>query len=240
MKVETEGMLGTSAMVTAVRCWPTTGANMRPMHTKARAGRTGRTRLSSSEAAWFRSSFAPKHSAVSRKKPAGALKTRPLDLILEVAPDAVHDLAVARIVAQLQHVARPLQRYIDDGLGAARARGHHHDLVGERHRLVDAVGDEHQRLLVDLPDAQELLLQDGAVLLVERRERLVHQQDLGIVGKGARDRDALAHAAGELVGVVVREAGEAGAVEIAPDRFLDLPFGRLAHLEPIGRVLPDG
>ncbi len=86
---------------------------------------------------------------------------------------------------------------------------------------------------------KQLLLQDGAVLLVERRERLVHQQDLGIVGEGARDRDALAHAAGELVGVVVREAGEAGAVEIAPDRFLDLALGRLAHLQAIGRVLPD-
>src|SRR5579863_1047843 len=140
MKVEPEGTLGTGAMVTAVRCWPTTGANMRPMHTKKRAGRTGRTRLSSSEPVQKR--FTPEHSAFSRKNPTGASKTRPLDLVLEVAPDAVHNLAVARVVAQLQHVARPLQRHVDDALGAARARGHHHDLVGERHRLVDAVGDE--------------------------------------------------------------------------------------------------
>src|SRR5258708_8813527 len=51
------------------------------------------------------------------------LKPRPLDLVLEVAPDAVHDLAVARVVAQLQPVARAFQRDVDGGLGAARVRG---------------------------------------------------------------------------------------------------------------------
>jgi hypothetical protein len=45
MKVEPEGTLGTSAMVTDVRCGPITGANRRPMLTKARAGRMGRTKL---------------------------------------------------------------------------------------------------------------------------------------------------------------------------------------------------
>src|SRR6516162_10269602 len=83
---------------------------------------------------------------------------RPLDLVLEVPPDRVDDLAIARVVAQLEHVARPLQRDVDDGLGAAGTGGHDHDLVGERHRLVDAVSDEYHRLLVDLPDAQQLLL----------------------------------------------------------------------------------
>src|SRR5258707_15723099 len=116
MNVDPDGTLGTSAMVTAVRCCPITGANMRPMPTKARAGQMGRTLFSVPEsdgralfcaAGWD-------YSGCWLKKLPGGLTPRPLDLVLEVAPDAVHDLAVARVVAQLQHVARPLQGDVDD------------------------------------------------------------------------------------------------------------------------------
>ena len=47
--------------------------------------------------------------------------------------------------------------------------------------------------------AHELLLHDDAGLRVERAEGLVHQQHLGLEHIGARDRDALLHAARELV-----------------------------------------
>ena len=43
---------------------------------------------------------------------------------------------------------------------------------------------------------------------VERAERLVHQQHVGIVDQGAADRDPLAHAAGQLVRPLVLEAVE--------------------------------
>jgi len=59
-------------------------------------------------------------------------------------------------------------------------------------------------------------------LLVERRERLVHQQHLGIGGEGARDRDALLHSARKLVGVAVSKGQQSGAVEIMADGFLDM------------------
>ena len=49
------------------------------------------------------------------------------------------------------------------------------------------------------PDAQELEAHLVARQRVERRERLVHQQDVGIEQQRARDRDALLHAAGQLV-----------------------------------------
>ena len=48
-----------------------------------------------------------------------------------------------------------------------------------------------------------------AQLGVERRERLVHQQDLGFHGERAGDRDALAHAAGQRGRIGVGEVGEA-------------------------------
>ena len=44
---------------------------------------------------------------------------------------------------------------------------------------------------------------------VERAERLVHEQDLGVVAQGPGDRDALAHAAGELARERLLEALQA-------------------------------
>ena len=52
-----------------------------------------------------------------------------------------------------------------------------------------------------LPDAQELEIHLLARERVERAERLVHQDELRIVDERARDRGALLHAAGELVGI---------------------------------------
>ena len=48
---------------------------------------------------------------------------------------------------------------------------------------------------------------------VERARRLVEEHELGLHGEGARDRDALLLAAGELRGVGVRLVGEPDAVE---------------------------
>ena len=75
---------------------------------------------------------------------------------------------------------------------------HHHDVVGERHRLFLAVGD------LDEADAEFALqpLQLAAHLhpqeRIERGERLVEQQDLRLGDQGAGERDALLLAAGEL------------------------------------------
>jgi hypothetical protein len=49
-----------------------------------------------------------------------------------------------------------------------------------------------------LPDAQELALHQAAGLRIERAERLVHQQNLGIESECPRDRGALLHASREL------------------------------------------
>ena len=47
-------------------------------------------------------------------------------------------------------------------------------------------------------DPEHEVLEVGAGLRVDRGERLVHEQDLGLVGEGPRDRHALLHPAGEL------------------------------------------
>jgi len=49
-----------------------------------------------------------------------------------------------------------------------------------------------------LGQVQELVLQAAADQRVQRRERLVHQQDVGIGGERAGQADALLHAAGQF------------------------------------------
>ena len=60
-----------------------------------------------------------------------------------------------------------------------------------------------------LPDLQQLVLQVATGLRVERAERLVHRQRLGLGGQGAGDADALAHAAR----LRLRSARHAGAAQ---------------------------
>ncbi len=114
-----------------------------------------------------------------------------------------------RRVAARVEAARARQVDVHHPLDAARARAHDHYAVGEQHGLVDAVGDEHDGLLRGHPQSLEvdahLLAREG----VERAERLVHQQQRRIVDQRAHDSRALAHAAGELARVAVREVREA-------------------------------
>jgi hypothetical protein len=77
------------------------------------------------------------------------------------------------------------------------------------------------------------VLQLFARLGVQGRERLVHQQHAGLVGQAARDVDALLHAAGQLVRIVVFEgrqpyqgqAFEAGPESVVQAQTEITPFG---------------
>ena len=78
----------------------------------------------------------------------------------------------------------------------------------------------------------QLGLQDHAVLRVERGERLVHQQHRRVGDEGARDRAALAHAAGELVRKVAAELGEADELERGVDPLRGFRGGNAARHQP--------
>ena len=80
---------------------------------------------------------------------------------------------------------------------------------------------------VSAADARQLGLHPLARHLVERAERLVHQQQPRTLGERARDRDALLHAARELIGMPVGEVRE-------PDQLRELGDARLA-LAPLPR-----
>ena len=63
------------------------------------------------------------------------------------------------------------------------------------------------------PQLEDVVAQALAGQHVERRERLVHQQHVGLDDERARDADALAHAAGELARQRALEAGQADQLD---------------------------
>ena len=76
--------------------------------------------------------------------------------------------------------------------------------VDRIHRLGDRMGDEARSVLSrPRPELQQLLVELVAHDLVERAERLVHQQQVGIEGQRAGDRGALLHAARQLPGILL-------------------------------------
>jgi hypothetical protein len=89
-----------------------------------------------------------------------------------------------------------------------------------------------------LLDFHQLELGFLAQLLVERAERFVEQQQLGPLGEGAGEGDALALAAGQLVRLalaVILELHQ-GFKQFGDAR-LDLGLRQVVALQPVGDVL---
>ena len=135
--------------------------------------------------------------------------------------------------------ARPRQVDRDHLRDAPRPRRHHDDARREEDRFGDRVRDEDDRRAAGLPDAQELDVESLARHLVERAERLVHEQERGIEGERARDRDALLHAAGELPRWCSREALKLDELEHLVDPLLPALLVPARELERQGDVLRD-
>src|ERR1700730_15672648 len=116
------------------------------------------------------------------------------DFFLDERPDLVQVLEELRLALEMQG-ARARDVDVEDGLDAPGPRAHHDDAVGEEDGLVDLVGNEEHRLAGLVPDLEQLLLHELARLGIERGERLVHEQDLGVGGERAGQVTALLHAA---------------------------------------------
>jgi len=103
------------------------------------------------------------------------------------------------------------------------AEVHHRDVVAEVFDDGEVVGDEQVReaeLLLQFAKQVENLRLDGDV---QRTDRLVADDEAGVERQGAGDADALALAAGELVGVAVSVFGfEADAFEQVFDAVVEL------------------
>ena len=87
------------------------------------------------------------------------------------------------------------------------------DVGGQFHGFADLVRRHDDGGAARQRAREKRLLQDGDGAIVERGERLVEQQKSGIVQEGARDGEALPHAAGEFAGHAVFHPVEADAFE---------------------------
>ena len=117
---------------------------------------------------------------------------------------------------------------------------HEDDPVGDVHRLLLVVRDQHGRHV----DVVVQAAQPGAELLadagVERAERLVQQQHLGLDGQSARQGHPLALPAGELRRVPLGEPVQLHEVEQLVDALADRRLRLLADREPEADVVAHG
>src|SRR5262245_30466313 len=162
-----------------------------------------------------------------------------LGFLLDQPPDALLERDECRMVLERQRaLSRQLNR--DDVLDAGGPRREHDDAVGEEHSLVDLVSHEQRGGLGAREDFQQFHLHEFARLRVERGERLVEQQELRLYRESARDIHALAHAAGELVRIVLGKASESDELDQRARALLALGLGEPAlQVEAVGHVLDD-
>ena len=74
--------------------------------------------------------------------------------------------------------ARPRQIDLDDLFDAPRTITQHDDAIAQLHGFRNTVRDQQRRLMKPLPNFKQLLTEQQTRLLVERRERFVHQAEI--------------------------------------------------------------
>ena len=111
--------------------------------------------------------------------------------------DVISDPYKLRIV----HITR--MRKVDRNLllDAGRLVCQNQDALGKIYGLFDVVRDENDSLLQLFPDADDLILQIKARFDVHLPIGLVHQQKVGVHGKGPTDDDFLLGAGGQFAGI---------------------------------------
>src|SRR6266536_2837724 len=112
--------------------------------------------------------------------------------------------------------ARPRQGDVAAVVDLAGTGAHHQHPVREEHRLGDRVRDEQHASVGLHPDALQFHVHPVAGDLVQRPERLVHQQQRGVERQRPGDRDPLLHAAGELPHRVLLEPLQADQLQHLP------------------------
>src|SRR5437879_4993698 len=92
------------------------------------------------------------------------------DLIAEVVPDLLVDLAKTWLEADLGDVARPWKVDLVVALDRTGTRGDHEHAVTQRNRLFEVMRHEHDRRRARGPETEELVLHQRARLHVEGAE----------------------------------------------------------------------
>src|SRR5215211_1346374 len=127
--------------------------------------------------------------------------------------------------------ARLRQRHVDVLAQATGPWRQHNDAVGQDHSLLHIVGDEENGDPPHCMNAQQFPMHAAAGLRVEARERFVHEQNIRLADEAARQRNAAAHAARELVRIGVGEVTKLDQVQRRLRTSLPLGSRRGARLQ---------
>ncbi len=138
-------------------------------------------------------------------------------------------------------------RLVIDVVGGADlldlALAHDAEAIGQFEGFFLIMGDEDRGVAGAVVHFAQPLAQLAADLGIKRAKGLVEQQHGGLDGEGPGERDALALAARELVGIALFEARELDQIEQLHGAAADLAGGRAggarAHLEAERDVLED-
>jgi len=99
------------------------------------------------------------------------------------------------------------------------------------------VSHKQDRFPVFLPDAQQFVLEQQAILLIEIGERLVHEQDRGIGRQRPGDVYPLAHSLRELMRVGVAERQQAHLSEMLSRALAPLPRRHAHQAQAVGHIV---
>src|SRR5919198_1097830 len=131
---------------------------------------------------------------------------------LEMADDRARDGRDGRVVV----LARAGQLDRDVGYRGPGPGAHNDHMVRQERGLRGVVRHEQDSPRRGVVQAQQLGPQAPRGQLVERRERLVHQDHVRVDRQGARQRHPLLHSPGQLAREAVLEAAETHEPEVVP------------------------
>src|ERR1044072_1696136 len=137
--------------------------------------------------------------------------------------------------------ARPRKIDIQWAFDTSGARRHYKDAISQEERLFQVVGDEEDRL----PDAviclQQKFLRDPLCQRIHRAERLIEQQNFGIIDERARDFYTAPHARREFVGIAIGDVRQAKLGQKVLRRSARLTLrGRALHYRPKRDIVQNG
>jgi len=96
---------------------------------------------------------------------------------------------------------------------------HDQDPLSHDQRLIHIMGYQQHGFPMFLKDMEQFLLKRASGKRIERTQRFIHEDDVGIVATSPSPRDPLGHPAGDLGGIFVPKRSEAQDLQIMPDRF---------------------
>jgi hypothetical protein len=108
----------------------------------------------------------------------------------------------------------PARKTVHLGLDLSRMRRQEQDAVAYLDGFGDRMRDENHREPRIVPELKQLVLHLAPRERVECRERLVHQQHVGLHGHPTRNRNPLLHAAGQRVRKAVDELDQVHLFDI--------------------------